>query len=317
MSAALRSVLGALTPRGRRARLMIFPYHRVLPSEDPLLPGTPSADRFERQLQRIRKFCNPLRLEEAVKRLIEGTLPSRAVALTFDDGYANNLEVAAPLLKKYRIPATIFVAVDAVERGIMWNDLIIEAVRAASETIDTGGLGLGIVEVQATTRLAVAKRLVAKAQYLPTKTRLAVSEALYAAVANREHVRQMMRPDQLNDLSDYGIDIGAHTVNHPILKMLDDSEARAEIGDSRVWIRDVTGREPTLFAYPNGKRGGDYDLRDVELVRDLGFLAAVRADWGCATRACSRYELPRFKPWEDTDTGFGARLCKTVAKTYT
>ncbi len=316
MPAVTRSLLHLLSPGGRRARLMIFPYHRVLANEDPLLPGTPSAARFERQLQRIGKYCNPLSLEEGVERLTQGRLPPRAVALTFDDGYANNLEIAAPLLKKYEIPATVFVAVDAVERGIMWNDLIIEAVRSADGELDASPLGLGTLNVHKDGKLAAVKQLIGSALYLPTKQRMEVSQALYAGATDARVPRQMLVPDQLKELRAFGVDIGAHTVNHPILLSLDDTDARNEIADSRRWLRDVTGEEPKLFAYPNGKFGSDYDARHVEIVRSLGFLAAVAADWGCATRNSSLFELPRFKPWEDSDSGFSSRLCKVVAQTY-
>ena len=316
MSAVARNLLNLLSPAGRRARLMVFPYHRVQQNEDPLLPGTPSTARFERQLQRIRRYLNPLPLAEAIERLRAGTLPARAVALTFDDGYANNLQIAAPLLNKYGIPATVFVAVDAVERGIMWNDILIEAVRGAGERIDAGALGLAPIELTGRDRLAVANELISQALYMPTQERLAASEAVWAANADRDVPRQMMTPDQVRELAELGITIGAHTVNHPILRSLPEAEAREEIDASRRWLEDVTGQAVTLFAYPNGKLGKDYDHRHADMVRDLGFIGAVAANWGCATRDSSTYELPRFKPWEDTDTGFAKRLCKVVARTY-
>ena len=143
-----------------------------------------------------------------------------------------------------------------------------------------------------------------------------MSESLYTGVTNKSLKRQMLQPEQLNELVGAGFDIGAHTVNHPILSKLDDSEALAEIEGSRTWIGNTTGKAPTLFAYPNGKRGDDYDARHMEMVRSLGFLAAVSANWGCATRDSSLFELPRFKPWQDTDFGFSSRLCKVVAQTY-
>lgn len=295
---------------------MIFPYHYVLERADPLLPGAPSAESFERQLRRIRKYCNPLALQEGVERLIAGTLPPRAVAVTFDDGYANNLDIAAPLLRKYDIPGIVFVAVDALERGIMWNDIIIEAVRLARDKIDAGALGLGPLSIDESNRLIVKKRLIASVQNRPTKERMEMAQSLYSGVTNMPLKRQMLRPDQLSELASAGLDIGAHTMTHPILSTLDNAVALAEIGDSRTWIDNITGKPPALFAYPNGKRGHDYDARHAEMVKSLGFLAAVSADWGCATCDSSLFELPRFKPWEDTDFGFSSRLCKVVAKTY-
>ena len=311
-----RTALAALSPAGWRARLMIFPYHRVLERHDPLAPGSPDVRRFERQLARIRKFCTPLALSEAISRLRSGTLPRSAVAITFDDGYLNNLDVAAPLLKKYDLPATLFVAVDALERGIMWNDLIIEAVRSATREIDAAPAGLGVLQISASSKLQAIQTLIASIQYMPPAERIDVAEAIYYSVATRPPERLMLNPKQLKDLPAYNFEIGAHTVSHPILRILDDDEARLEIARSRDWIEDVTGIRPTLFAYPNGKRGFDYDERHADMVRSLGFAGAVSANWGCATRKSSIYELPRFKPWEDSDLGFATRLCKVVACTY-
>jgi len=316
MPFATRKLLDVLSPGGKRARLMIFPYHRVASEEDALLPGTPSAAQFERQLRRIRKYCNPLPLTEGIQCLASGDLPARAVAVTFDDGYANNLDVAAPLLKKYEIPATVFVAVDALERGIMWNDILIEAVRAANGEIDATSLGLGMIDLGARDRLAVVQELISRALYLPTEERLRVSETIHRNATHSDPQRQMLRPEQLTELEAFGIEIGAHTVNHPILKSLDDSDAEKEMADSRSWIEDVTGTTPSVFAYPNGKLGKDYERRHAEMVRSVGFVGAVTADWGCATQHSSLFELPRFKPWEDDDFGFSSRLCKTVARTY-
>ena len=317
MSAAAKALLSAVSPPGSLARLMIFPYHRFVRQRDPLSPNSPTAERFERQLRWIRRYCNPLPLSQAVERLRAGSLPARAVSLTFDDGYENNLSIAAPLLKQYGIPATVFIAVDAVERGIMWNDLIIEAVRAAGDEIDASACDMeDRIAIDDSNRLAVAQRLIAAVQYRPTAERLSVAEALHATTAKTPAARQMLTTAQLRELANFGIEIGAHTVNHPILKSLDDAAARREIDDSRRWLRDVTGVEPVLFAYPNGKRDYDYDERHAQMVNELGFRAAVASDWGCATRKSPLFELPRFKPWEDTEAGFSLRLCKTVGKTW-
>lgn len=316
MSTTGRAVLSALCPRGPRGRLMIFTYHRVLRDPDPLRPGIPTAERFERQLAWVRRYCNPLPLSEAVERLIEGRLPARALSITFDDGYADNLEIAAPLLQKYAIPAVVFIAVDAVERGVMWNDLIIEAVRRAEHRLDASSIGLGTLHLDDSTRLSVIQDLIGKIKYRTAKERLEISESIYRSVTRKPLERQMLRSSELPELIRCGFGIGAHTVNHPILTLLDDTEVRAEIAGSRTWLLERTGCEPTLFAYPNGKRDDDYNQRHAEIVRSLGFHAAVSTNWGCATRRSSLFELPRFKPWEDTAFGFYSRMCKVALSSY-
>ncbi|HEX6996408.1 MAG TPA: polysaccharide deacetylase family protein [Gammaproteobacteria bacterium] len=312
----MRQLLNMLSPAGKRARLMIFTYHRIVEQPDPLMPGTPTLERFKRQLGWIKRYCTPIALSEAVARLVKGDLPPRAVAVTFDDGYENNLTLAAPALREHGIPATIFVAVDAVERGIMWNDILAEAVRAASESIDARAAGLGVLRVDDGNKAQVLADLFAAVKYRPVKERLEICEAIYASVSTAPIARQMLRPAQLAELPAFGFEIGAHTVNHPILRILSESEAQQEIDDSRAWIEATTGTRPTLFAYPNGKRGDDYDARHADMVRALGFDAAVSTNWGCASRSTPLFELPRFKPWEDTDFGFVTRLCKVAAQSY-
>lgn len=295
---------------------MIFTYHRVLPYADELLPGSPTVDRFERQLQWIRKYCNPLALSEAVDRLVGNDLPPRAAAVTFDDGYANNLGAAAPLLKKYEIPAIVFVAVDALERGIMWNDLVVEAVRRAGSEIDASAVGLGKLQLNGSKKLGVLNRLLQCLKYRSVEERMELSLLIYSNTSSEAVPRQMLKPTDLNKLASFGIEIGAHTVNHPILRILDDEQARAEVENSRSWLQRQTGVEPTLFAYPNGRRGDDYDERHMEMVKELGFRAAVSTNWGCATSQDSLYELPRFRPWENTEFGFYTRLCKVAIQSY-
>jgi peptidoglycan/xylan/chitin deacetylase (PgdA/CDA1 family) len=104
------------------------------------------------------------------------------------------------------------------------------------------------------------------------------------------------------------MEIGAHTVSHRLLSKLADDEARAEIETSRNVLREITNREIPVFAYPNGRPGQDYGPRDVEIVRQLGFVGAVSTAWGVASRASDPFQLPRFTPWDRTPMRFTARL---------
>src|SRR5690348_9018674 len=102
----LRVVLTAAS----HGRLSILIFHRILEEPDPLLLFEPCARQFDEILAHVKRQFNVLPLREAVVRLKARTLPSRAFCLTFDDGYADNLTVAAPLLVKHSLPATVFVA---------------------------------------------------------------------------------------------------------------------------------------------------------------------------------------------------------------
>src|SRR4029453_9293701 len=91
----------------------------------------------------IAGLCTVLPLAEAVERLYAGTLPPRAACITFDDGYRNNLTVAAPILRARGLPATVFVSTGYIGNGRMFNDTVIESVRRAGTELDLSDLGLG------------------------------------------------------------------------------------------------------------------------------------------------------------------------------
>jgi peptidoglycan/xylan/chitin deacetylase (PgdA/CDA1 family) len=118
----------------------------------------------------------------------------------------------------------------------------------------------------------------------------------------------MMSPAQIRRLHDAGMEIGGHTVNHPILASLDEDQARAEIVDGKRRLEDIIAAPVSLFAYPNGKPGVDYGPRDVELVKKAGFAAAVSTIGGVAGRSSDIFQLPRFGPWDRNPRRLAARL---------
>src|SRR5688572_14817112 len=102
--------LSIVSPGGVRGRLSILIFHRVLACPDPLFPEVPSAVDFEARMRWVRDWFNVLPLKQAIDRLYDRSIPARALAITFDDGYADNEEVAAPILKRLGLCATFFVA---------------------------------------------------------------------------------------------------------------------------------------------------------------------------------------------------------------
>jgi peptidoglycan/xylan/chitin deacetylase (PgdA/CDA1 family) len=310
--AVQRNALRWLSPPGGSAHLTIFTYHRVTAEPDPLLPDEFHARSFAAQMSWIADYFRVLSLPDAVKTLAQGRLPARAAAITFDDGYANNLEVALPILQRHNLTATVFIAVDAVERGIMWNDLVIEALRRAPAELDLSKFGVGKLNLPDTAaRAAAVERVLSQFKYLPLAERWQRAEELYGSIAGSAPPRLMMTREGVRKLADAGIDVGAHTVNHPILKGMTDDDARREIVGSARWVADATGRAPRSFAYPNGRPGLDYETRHAIMTREAGFELAVTTQWGYATRASSTYELPRIAPWDRTRHRFWARMMKT------
>jgi len=317
MSALRRTALSVLSPSGGRARLAILTYHKVLQEADPLQADEPDAKSFDEQMSWLAQDFTVLPLPEAVERLRRGALPARAVCVTFDDGYANNLEVALPILERHKIAATVFIAVDAVQRGVMWNDLVIEAVRhckSDAHLTRAGFEGLSIADDRA--RAHCIDQLLKQLKYLPLTERWERAARLFRELVDAEPPRLMMTPEMVRTLARAGVDIGAHTVNHPILKKLDDGAARTEIVESWHWVKDVTGAAPRSFAYPNGRPGQDYERKHATMVRDAGFDLAVSTHWACASQRSDVYELPRLSPWDRTRDRFCARIARSYLTSY-
>jgi hypothetical protein len=113
------------------------------------------------------------RCPTAVERLAARSLPARAVCVTFDDGYADNAEVALPILRKHRVPATFFIATGYLDGGRMFNDTVTESIRAISTpTLDLASLGLGrlVLDTVEAKRAAIA-RILPVLKYLPAPER--------------------------------------------------------------------------------------------------------------------------------------------------
>jgi peptidoglycan/xylan/chitin deacetylase (PgdA/CDA1 family) len=122
----------------------------------------------------------------------------------------------------------------------------------------------------------------------------------------------MMTSDQVRALQRAGHTIGAHTVNHPILQSLSRADAVKEICEGRFALESIIGGHVQLFAYPNGKPGADYGSETVQVVRELGFDAAVSTAWRAARPGDDIMELPRFTPWDRSRARFGLRMVQTL-----
>ena len=315
MNAGIRTVLRALSPAGSRARLSILIFHRVHPVPDPLYPDEPDARRFTEILDWAGSWFNVLPLPEAVEKLRSRSLPDRAAAITFDDGYADNCVVALPILKRHGMHATFFVATAFMNGGRMFNDTVIEAVRrVATPQFDLTAAKLGVYPTGSLAeKRETVEAILDKIKYLPQDERDDVVNAIRALAAVSLPDDLMMTDDQVRRLRDAGMEIGAHTRTHPILARCTPPVAEAEIANGRDDLGTLLGRPPRLCAYPNGKPGRDYAPSHVDMVKRLGFEAAVSTSPGAARAGDDAFELPRFTPWARRRLQFGVRLAQNLA----
>jgi peptidoglycan/xylan/chitin deacetylase (PgdA/CDA1 family) len=301
-----------LTTRGR---LSVLIFHRVLPKADELLPDEPTATQFEKLMRWVQKLFNVIPLAEGIEGIKSNKLPSRALAITFDDGYANNATIAAPILTRLGLPATFFIATAYLDGGRMFNDTVIEAVRQCTDSeLDLVGLGLETYPLRTTQekRAAIAG-ILRSLKYRPVEERTQTAESIALRTVATLPNDLMMSSEQAAALGRGGHTVGGHTARHPILTTLSDQDATSEITDGRRRLEEIAECRVSLFAYPNGRPGVDYDRRHVALVRELGFAGAVSTSPGAARTNSNPYEIPRFTPWTRRPHRFTALMAANAS----
>lgn len=306
----LRGIASLLAPGGTGGRLSILIFHRVLPQSDPLFPNEPDGRRFDQVLSWIADWFQVIPLDDAVARLRAGTLPSRALAITFDDGYADNATVALPILQSHGMTATFFIATSFLNGGRMWNDTVIESIRNFDgNVLDLSSEGFGIHPVETMEqRRAAIDALLSMVKYLEPAKRLEAVEIVARRASARLPDDLMMSSGQVLQLHRAGMQIGAHTCTHPILASVSEDQAAKEISDSKALLESLLGASVTLFAYPNGKPGKDYLARHAAMARAVGFAAAVSTAPGVSNATTDPFQMPRFSPWDTRRTRYGMRM---------
>ena len=312
-----RQLLSWRSPGGSKGKLSVLIFHRVLAEKDPLFPFDMTAQRFHKLCGWLKKWFNVLPLDQAVIHLQAGTLPERAACLTFDDGYADNLLVAMPILLNHGLSATFFIATGYLDGGRMWNDTIIESIRCTQlERLELKGfLGSEFIDLPTKTlveRHDCIKTLISKIKYHAQHERDQFAKKIAEYTQVQPPNTLMLTSDQVMAMRRAGMLIGAHTVTHPILAGLNVMDAWREIADSKYALELLLGERIGLFAYPNGKPNQDYSSESVDLVRDIGFDAAVSTHHAAASSGTDVFQIPRYTPWERSRLEMGLRLLKNI-----
>jgi peptidoglycan/xylan/chitin deacetylase (PgdA/CDA1 family) len=299
---------------GRRPQAVVLVYHRV--GERTLDPWRLTVDPeiFAGQMETLARDWSPLSLAELVEGFSRRRLPKRAVAVTFDDGYADNLETAAPILLEYGIPATLFVAADLIDSGgpLWWDELaalLLEPARLPATLMLSSCDGhqwsippVAVDEPWATvstqpwearpgTRLCAVYEVWLALRALDPPTREAALEEIAEwADAPRPSERVLLTWEQLREFAAIpGFGLGAHTLTHPALPSCSQEHARAEIAGSADRLRERVGVEVEQFAYPFGA----WNPSIARLVAELGFHAAYTTDGNAISWSSSPHALPR------------------------
>ncbi|HEV2719698.1 MAG TPA: polysaccharide deacetylase family protein [Thermoanaerobaculia bacterium] len=272
--------IGAIADRIAPGAVILL-YHRVaeLDSDPQLLAVHPK--NFEAHLAILRDIANPTALTEL------GTKRG-SVAVTFDDGYADNVEIAAPLLEAYSVPATIFVATGYCTAGreLWWDELERLLLPASDWNVE--------MRHDPTPQHRAYRELSATLRNAPVAERDRVLAELRVRAGISAAARATHRPLTVAQLRAIGgpLTVGAHTVWHPQLSALPPAEQRSEIVESKRQLEAWTGKRVTSFAYPFGG-ANDFSDDAVRFAREAGFELACANVPGTVRASTSRFALPR------------------------
>jgi peptidoglycan/xylan/chitin deacetylase (PgdA/CDA1 family) len=301
----------AANPAWERGGL-VFMFHDVAEGDPSPLRLAESRAAFERFCEIAAEGYEVLPLAELESRRRSGTLPARALAITFDDGYADNHAVAWPVLKKLGLPASVFVTTGAIEGDqLLWFRRVAHIFEtAAPETLPVCVGPWTFTLDTDSERHATVRRIEAELKTMPATQRedriAALGEAFEVADFSKLR-REMLTWEQLRAMDADGFSVEAHTVTHPILGVETIATAAREIAESREVLSAKLGRAVDLFAYPNGKSS---DMSDdvVRAVERAGFRAAYTTQFGAASPANDPYRVPRVTAYATTPAALRLQL---------
>ena len=283
----------------RRRRPVILRYHRVYgEGPEPLYELGLSRVLFEAQLDFLCEHCNVVSLAQVFDALFRGSsLPEHAVAITFDDGYKDNFTEAYPALRSRGLPATVFIAVENVERAMpFWWDRLAAAIHAAPNGPVAIDLGRGMESVTLNgvdSRRRVVEQACEAFKLMPHADAGNRLEAVLRTLGTgADSSDPVLSWDEVREMAEGGIEIGSHTLDHPVLSRLAPEEAARQIVESRLRAEDRLKRPVRFFAYPNGKRD-DVTPTVKELVRKAGYTGAVSTIQGRPSPASDPFLVER------------------------
>lgn len=268
---------------------------RILMYYRPIAEGALPPAVFEAQLAWLKRHTELLPLRELLDRLEAGRCNGHEVALTFDDGLENHAEVVWPLLRRERVPATIFVCpglaelqgcVWNLELRLRWNSLALPQRQALAGRLGLPSAGDEALIVHAK-RLGLAQRRALEAQVQ------AATPDWHPSERDRPRIRAMGWA-ALRAMDPALIDFGCQSMTHPILTHLDEAEAQVEIVDSRRLLEERLQRPVDTFVYPNG----DADAAVFERVA-AHYRAGFSSSPGFADAAAQRTWIDRIPAAED------------------
>jgi peptidoglycan/xylan/chitin deacetylase (PgdA/CDA1 family) len=267
-------VKSGITALGRRLGnydgAIILYGHRVADDNEGYLAGL-KPEWLDGQLAYLTRHFNVMSLSVLLDSFEQGKpIPRRSVVLTFDDGFRDNYENAFPLLRKHKVPATIFLATGCVESGqLPWS----QRLGCLFQQTSVPSLSHGLTEHRAMDlnspqeRKAAYQKVKEPLKHMGRVEREKTLSELETALETQAPMDRMMTWEMAREMMAAGMEMGAHTVSHPLLANLPESEARQEMLDSKIALQDRLGIQNPSFCFPAGSRNAAL----IERARELGF----------------------------------------------
>jgi len=290
-----------------KSQVVVVAYHRVLSEKDdfePLNTRTRMDTRaFESQLRYLSQNFEIISLGELAQCLLERkALPGKAVVVTFDDGWKDSYLLAYPILRKYGVPATIFLATGYVGTGkpFWWHKVLYVLRQSTVKRLDLGELGCYSLQSEAD-RSRAAPMIIEELKRLPEQEKELLLEKLatisQVEIPEESGHRLVLSWEEVQEMSRNGIDFGAHSVTHPILTRVSLRQARWEISQSKRDIERRIGKAVNFFAYPDGV----FNAEVAKAVEESGFTGAVTDEPRWINPRTNLYGLGRIFPDGDFD----------------
>ena len=252
---------------------------------------------FEAQMRYLKKRYRIVSLDDLLCELADPVNPEPAVAVTFDDGYPDLYREAFPILVKYKVPATIYLTVGAIETGeIAWYDRVFLALQAvpgnAFDFMLDGPRSFPLFSRAA--RLAAAVAIITWMRTLPDARRRTHCTELEKRVQipKAELVGRMLTWEQVRSMSDAGVAFGSHTMTHPVVSHLTPADLEWEILESKRILEEKIQTTVADFAYPFGKPD-EISLEAQSMLARGAYRSAVTTTEGLNVPQTNPYHLCR------------------------
>jgi len=284
-------------------RFYIIPYHMIVDEPNGFYPETSTAD-FEKQIAHLVKNYKVISLDEIVERVKTKKSLRLCVVITFDDGFRDNYEIAYPILRKYNIPATIFLTTEYIENGtapwfIKLRYIFMKTQRTHLQLFHNGTTISSHMHTR-DEKSAASDKAMAYLKDCHDQDRLILLDRLYEELGLNGFERLndlMLTWNQIKEMAENDISFGAHTVNHPILSRIPLDKAKYEIVESKKRIEENIGEAVTSIAYPFGKKA-HYSSDLFPVLEKVGFKCAVTTETTTNTYDTNLFALSRSAPWE-------------------